>query len=69
MCGAVTGCCGGQGPADQVERGHSRASDWKRVVGACSQETWSRAQQVTHGDGTGRTSDVQATDVDFFEKM
>lgn len=27
MFGAVTGCDGGQGPADQVEKGHRGASE------------------------------------------
>lgn len=68
LCGAVTGCSGGQGPADRVVKGHSGAPDWKRVVGAGSQETWRWAQQVTHGDWAGRTSDVQTTDVGLFKK-
>lgn len=41
---------GGHGPAGQVEKGHSRALDWKRAYGASGQGTWRWAQQVTHGD-------------------
>ncbi|TNN77159.1 hypothetical protein EYF80_012628 [Liparis tanakae] len=49
VCGAVTVCCGGQGLADWAQKGHSRASDWKRVVGVsddCRDVSFNRCQEL-----------------------